>query len=67
MIGEIEVHRWIDHRAAENFFEEAEFYAERTGGGSMTSRRRAIVVMVLAMGLMAGCGTGSVSKEERAV
>jgi lipid-binding SYLF domain-containing protein len=31
----------------------------------MTSKTRAIVVMVLAMGLMAGCGTGTVSKEER--
>jgi lipid-binding SYLF domain-containing protein len=31
----------------------------------MASRKSAIVVMVLAMGLMAGCGTGSVSKEER--
>jgi lipid-binding SYLF domain-containing protein len=31
----------------------------------MTSKTRALVVMVLAMGLMAGCGTGSVSKEER--
>jgi lipid-binding SYLF domain-containing protein len=39
------------------------------GGDFMTSKTRAktraIVVMVLAMGLMAGCGTGSVSKEER--
>ena len=34
-------------------------------GGSMQSKTRAIVVMVLTMGLMAGCGTGSVSKEER--
>jgi lipid-binding SYLF domain-containing protein len=34
-------------------------------GGSMTSKKRTIVVMALMMGLMAGCGTGSVSKEER--
>jgi lipid-binding SYLF domain-containing protein len=34
-------------------------------GGSMQSKTRAIVVMVLTVGLMAGCGTGSVSKEER--
>jgi lipid-binding SYLF domain-containing protein len=33
-------------------------------GGSMTSKKRAIVVMALVMGLMAGCSTGSVSKEE---
>ena len=31
----------------------------------MASRKSAIVVMVLTVGLMAGCGTGSVSKEER--
>jgi lipid-binding SYLF domain-containing protein len=31
----------------------------------MQSQTRAIVVMVLTVGLMAGCGTGSVSKEER--
>jgi lipid-binding SYLF domain-containing protein len=31
----------------------------------MTSKKRAIVVMALAVGLMAGCSTGSVSKEER--
>ena len=30
----------------------------------MTSKKRAIVVMALIMGLMAGCSTGSVSKEE---
>src|SRR4029434_5740464 len=30
----------------------------------MTSKKRAIVVMALVMGLMAGCSTGSVSKEE---
>src|SRR4029453_6151756 len=34
-------------------------------GGSMTSDKCAIVVMGLVMGLMAGCGTVSVSKEER--
>jgi lipid-binding SYLF domain-containing protein len=34
-------------------------------GGSMQSKTRAIVVMVVIMGLMAGCSTGSVSKEER--
>src|SRR4029450_7569227 len=34
-------------------------------GGSMTSDKCAIVVMGLVMGLMAGCGTGSVSTEER--
>ena len=31
----------------------------------MTSKKRAIVVMALVMGLMAGCSTGSVTKEER--
>ena len=31
----------------------------------MTSRRHAIVVMALITGLVAGCSTGSVSKEER--
>ena len=31
----------------------------------MTSKKRAIVVMALIVGLLAGCGTGSVSKEER--
>jgi lipid-binding SYLF domain-containing protein len=31
----------------------------------MTSRRHAIVVMALIAGLVAGCSTGSVSKEER--
>jgi lipid-binding SYLF domain-containing protein len=30
----------------------------------MTSKKRAIVVMVLVMGLMAGCSTGSVTKDE---
>ena len=30
----------------------------------MTSKKRAIVVMALIMGLMAGCSTGSVTKEE---
>ena len=30
----------------------------------MKSKTRSVVVMVLAMGLMAGCSTGSVSKEE---
>src|SRR4029453_14480655 len=34
-------------------------------GGSIQFKTRAIVVMVVIMGLMAGCGTGSVSKEER--
>jgi hypothetical protein len=34
-------------------------------GGSMQSKTHAIVVIALLMGLMAGCGTGSVSKEER--
>jgi lipid-binding SYLF domain-containing protein len=33
-------------------------------GGSMQSKTRAIVVMVLIMGLMAGCSTGSVTKDE---
>jgi lipid-binding SYLF domain-containing protein len=33
-------------------------------GGSMLSKTRAIVVMALVMGLMAGCSTGSVTKEE---
>ena len=33
-------------------------------GGSMTSKKRTIVVMALIIGLMAGCSTGSVSKEE---
>src|SRR5206468_9220752 len=33
-------------------------------GGSMASKKRAIVVMALAMGLVAGCSTGSVTKEE---
>jgi lipid-binding SYLF domain-containing protein len=31
----------------------------------MTSKRHAVVVIMLVVGLMAGCGTGSVSKEER--
>jgi lipid-binding SYLF domain-containing protein len=31
----------------------------------MIAEKRAIFVMALIMGLMAGCGTGSVSKEER--
>ena len=31
----------------------------------MTSKKRAIVVMGLVMGLMGGCSTGSVNKEER--
>ncbi|HEY6363663.1 MAG TPA: lipid-binding SYLF domain-containing protein [Candidatus Binatia bacterium] len=31
----------------------------------MTSKKRTIVVMALIMGLMAGCSTGSVTKEER--
>jgi lipid-binding SYLF domain-containing protein len=31
----------------------------------MTSKKRTVVVMALIMGLMAGCGTGTVSKEER--
>ena len=30
----------------------------------MTSKKRAIVVMALAVGLMAGCSTGSVTKDE---
>jgi lipid-binding SYLF domain-containing protein len=30
----------------------------------MTSKKRAMVVMVLVMGLMAGCSTGSVTKDE---
>jgi hypothetical protein len=30
----------------------------------MKSKTRSVVVMVLAVGLMAGCSTGSVSKEE---
>jgi lipid-binding SYLF domain-containing protein len=30
----------------------------------MTSKKRAIVIMALIMGLMTGCSTGSVSKEE---
>src|SRR6267142_6344020 len=30
----------------------------------MTSKKRAIIVMALIMGVMAGCSTGSVSKEE---
>jgi hypothetical protein len=34
-------------------------------GGLLQFQTRAIVVMVLTVGLMAGCGTGSVSKEER--
>src|SRR5437867_9573651 len=33
-------------------------------GGSMASKKRVIVVMALAMGLVAGCSTGSVTKEE---
>jgi hypothetical protein len=33
-------------------------------GGSMQSKTRAIVVMVLIIGLMAGCSTGSVTKDE---
>ena len=33
-------------------------------GGSMTSKKPTIVVMALIIGLMAGCSTGSVSKEE---
>jgi lipid-binding SYLF domain-containing protein len=33
-------------------------------GGPMQSKTRAIVVMVVIMGLMAGCSTGSVTKEE---
>src|SRR2546428_5110583 len=33
-------------------------------GGSMASKKRAIVVMALAVGLVAGCSTGSVTKEE---
>src|SRR5207247_8876546 len=33
-------------------------------GGSMASKKRAIVVMALAMGLVTGCSTGSVTKEE---
>jgi hypothetical protein len=33
-------------------------------GGSMQSKTRAIVVMVLIMGLMVGCSTGSVTKDE---
>jgi lipid-binding SYLF domain-containing protein len=33
-------------------------------GGSMQSKTRAIVVMVVFMGLMVGCSTGSVTKEE---
>ena len=33
-------------------------------GGSMQSKTCAIVVMVLIMGLMAGCSTGSVTKDE---
>jgi lipid-binding SYLF domain-containing protein len=35
------------------------------GEGLMTSRKHMIVVMALTMGLVAGCSTGSVSKEER--
>jgi hypothetical protein len=33
-------------------------------GGSMQSKTRAIVIMVLIMGLMVGCSTGSVTKDE---
>jgi lipid-binding SYLF domain-containing protein len=33
-------------------------------GGSMQSKTRAVVVIVLIMGLMAGCSTGSVTKDE---
>jgi lipid-binding SYLF domain-containing protein len=35
------------------------------GEGLMTLRKHMIVVMALTMGLVAGCSTGSVSKEER--
>src|SRR4029453_9500770 len=35
------------------------------GEGLMTSRKHMIVVMALTMGLVAGCSTGSVSKEEK--
>jgi hypothetical protein len=59
MIGEIGV-RLTDHRAAKNFFE----HDEKTAGGSMRSKKGTMVVMALMMGLMAGCGTGSVTKEE---
>jgi lipid-binding SYLF domain-containing protein len=34
------------------------------GEGLMTSRKHMIVVMALTMGLVTGCGTGSVNKEE---
>jgi uncharacterized lipoprotein len=34
------------------------------GGGSMQSKSRAMVVTVLIIGLMAGCSTGSVTKDE---
>ena len=44
------------------FIGSRDFFPE---GGSMTSKKRAIVVMALVVGLMAGCSTGSVSKEER--
>jgi lipid-binding SYLF domain-containing protein len=40
------------------------FYDERTGGGFMTSRKHAIVIMALVMGLVAGCSTGPVDKAE---
>src|SRR5262247_1045942 len=33
-------------------------------GGSMQSKTRAIVVMILIMGFIAGCSTGSVTKDE---
>jgi lipid-binding SYLF domain-containing protein len=47
-----------------NFFEEAATHDERTGGSSMTSKKHAIVVLGLVIGLMGGCSTGSVTKDE---
>jgi lipid-binding SYLF domain-containing protein len=63
-IGEMEV---IDRPITGqlNTFLRNETYDERTGGGSMISKKRAMVVMALVVGLIAGCSTGSVTKEER--
>jgi hypothetical protein len=45
MIGETEVHRWTDHRAAKNFFEKAEtFFPMRFAGQNQGRAHRALRV-----------------------
>jgi lipid-binding SYLF domain-containing protein len=46
------------------FLRKKNFMMKEKGEGLMTLRKHMIVVMALTMGLVAGCSTGSVSKDE---